>query len=216
MVQGSDKAREKLDAMKERHRQAGVKGVVPLMAGDIMVMWGRFQQCFVHKTLRNQKVRQDYPTVESMLKNYPAVNELIKPSLQQFCKHVRETPEHQQQRELRWCITLRQIVNHILEPRCPCVPGLVVSRGVEEPSRMPGVEEPSTTPSTTTPTTTRSIGYDSCCGSRQKWLPYSDVWPTSDDDSDDDTSDEETSVLHDPEPLDGGAREPGIHWGSHD
>ena len=34
------KAERKLTTIQERQRNAGVKGIVPLIAGDIFVMWG--------------------------------------------------------------------------------------------------------------------------------------------------------------------------------
>ena len=161
-----------------RLKEAEVEGMVVLRPGDILVMWGTFQDCFVHKTLRNDALKNStkFPTLESLLERYPAVNDRIRADTQRFWRHVQQTSEEDLLKELRFCVTLRRIKHHIMHPRCPCVPGIMVCGGVDDVVTSPGAC--ATTPSTMTPTTTRStrdsgteVGQDS------EWCP----WPQPED-----------------------------------
>ena len=167
-------------SMKGRLIEEGLNGMVPLGRGDILVMCGTFQECMVHKTVRNDELKRGhdgckYPTVESLLNKYPAVNDRILPLVKNFWRHVDQTSMEDLMKELRFCVTLRRIKHHRMQPRCPCVPGILVCEDVHGRSTSRGVGgyfegwngACCTTPSTMTPSTTRTTTEDSSM----------DVWP---------------------------------------
>ena len=122
-----DRNEKKLKTIKVRHTEAGVKGMVPLQAGDIMVMGGSFNRFFVHKTLRNCQLHGNYSTIQSVLDKYPAVRGRIKPSIDCFLQRLWKDVEPAQ----RFCITFRRIKYHKTIPRCPCLPGVLFPDGEE-------------------------------------------------------------------------------------
>ena len=101
--------------------------MVPLQAGDIMVMGGSFNRFFVHKTLRNCQLHGNYSTIQSVLDKYPAVRSRIKPSIDCFLQRLWKDVELAQ----RFCITFRRIKYHKTIPRCPCLPGILFPDGEE-------------------------------------------------------------------------------------
>ena len=119
------KREQKLKTIKERHTAAGVKGMVPLQAGDIMVMGGSFNRFFVHKTLRNCEVVGNHPTIESVLERYPAVRRRIQPSIDRFLQWLSKSSDKDVELAQRFCVTFRRIKYHKSIPRCPCIPGYV-------------------------------------------------------------------------------------------
>ena len=61
---------------KEKQKQGGVQGVLPLFPGDLMIMRGTFQENMVQKTLPLSAI------TSSTIVDYPAVNPRVKKSLE--------------------------------------------------------------------------------------------------------------------------------------
>ena len=67
---------KKHQGKKENQKVAGVRGVLPLFPGDLMIMCGTFQEYMVQKTLPLSHVTL------STIVDYPAVNRRLKKSLE--------------------------------------------------------------------------------------------------------------------------------------
>ena len=99
----------------EQWRNAtGARGIVVLKPGDVLVMSGAFQQCFVHMTLKHEDI---WKQPDAVLAEYAAVNEFIKPSLYEFLRQVAGQEPAVQTVGVRHVISLREIVHH--QSGCP-------------------------------------------------------------------------------------------------
>ena len=63
---------------KQKQKEAGVRGALPLFPGDLMIMRGTFQENMVHKTLRFSRI------TPSVIGDFPAVNPCLNESLEQL------------------------------------------------------------------------------------------------------------------------------------
>ena len=63
---------------KEKQKQGGVRGVLPLFPGDVMIMCGTFQENMMHKTLPVSRI------TPSIFGDFPAVNPRLKDSLEEL------------------------------------------------------------------------------------------------------------------------------------
>ena len=69
---------KQLAIRKEKQKQGGVRGVLPLFPGDVMIMCGTFQENMMHKTLPVSRI------TPSIFGDFPAVNPRLKDSLEQI------------------------------------------------------------------------------------------------------------------------------------
>ena len=92
----------------------GERGMVLLKPGDVLVMFGAFQQFFEHRTLKHEDIWRQPDVV---LGDYAAVNEFIRPSLVKFFNQVAEGDALAQSADIRHVISLRNIVHH--KAGCP-------------------------------------------------------------------------------------------------
>ena len=85
---------------KQRYLNGGVRGCVDLQRGDLLFMCGTFQEHMAHKTLKISRF------TESMLDDFPAVNDTVRATLCSLIKKTKALGKY------RYAITFRRIVNH--------------------------------------------------------------------------------------------------------
>ena len=72
---------------KEKQCNAGVRGILPLFPGDLMVMVGSFHKHMVHKTLPCNKITRE------VIDGYPTVNQLIRASVGRLLEEMENDPQ---------------------------------------------------------------------------------------------------------------------------